>query len=313
MELFKPQNMRFDFASKFKLFFIVSMVLMALSAISIFAPGINYGIDFRGGVDAQIGVKPGANLDISVLRNAVEAKLPGAAVVNFDTGNSSQAFMVTAQSDSKEQVSTIIKEALIPVIGPEGEKWSLDKLDIVGRKVGADLRKSAILSLIYTCLLISLYVYWRFDIRYAPGALVTIFHDLLLTTGFIVLTGTEFSTTVVAALLTLAGYTINDTVVIFDRIRETEAKFLGRSKTQIANEALNSTLSRTFLTAGTVFISCLVLYFVGGPSIRDFALVLMFGLIVGSYSSLYIASPLYVWTDDYFSNKNKTQTTPSKA
>lgn len=310
MEIFNPKNLKINFAGKFKLFFVGSMVLVGLSFLSLVYPGMTYGIDFRGGVDAQIGLKSGATADAKQIREALESKLPGLSVVNFDAGAGQAAFMITAQSESKEQVASIIREGLTPALGTEGEKWSLDKLDIVGRKVGADLRKSAILSLIYTCLLIALYVYWRFDIRYAPGALVTIFHDLAITAGFIVVTGMEFSTTLVAALLTLAGYTINDTVVIFDRIRETEGKLLGKSKTQIANEALNSTLSRTFLTAGTTFLSCIVLYFVGGPAIRDFAAVLGFGILVGTYSSLFIASPLYVWTDEYLNSKSAAAASP---
>ena len=149
-------------------------------------------------------------------------------------------------------------------------------------------------------------MYWRFDSRFTPGALACIFHDLAVTCGFLVLTGAEFSTTVVAALLTLAGYSINDTVVIFDRIRETEGKLFGRDRKFIANEAVNSTLSRTIMTATSTLMSCAVMYFLGGPTLKDFSATLFVGIIVGTYSSIFVATPLYVWADKFFAPKGDT-------
>ena len=308
MELFDPKKLTFDWTKGFKFMGWASIILTVLSLISIFAPGINYGIDFRGGIESRVDFKD-TKIDIGTVRSALEGKLNNVTVVEFGGGDTSAAaqktmgneFSITAQSESTASVATDLRKALTAKFGAEGDQsWKVVKLDEVGRKVGADFRKSAFLSLLYTCLLIVGYMYWRFDARYSPGALACIFHDLLVATGFIVLTRMEFSTQLVAALLTLAGYSINDTVVVFDRIRELEGKYIGRDRKAIVNEAVNSTLSRTIMTSSTTLISCAVIYFLGGPTLRDFALVLIVGIIVGTYSSTFVAAPLYIWADKKF-------------
>ncbi len=305
MELFNPKNLRFDFAKYFKPVGIFSLILVSLSLFSMAYPGLNYGIDFRGGVEAQVNFFETASSQIE-LREILEPKLKNVSVVNFNEKDPAKglSFSVTAQGDSKETVSTLLASTLVSKYGPQGEKsWKIERMDYVGPKAGADLRKGALLSLIYTCLLVTLYMYWRFDMRFSPGVLVCIFHDLILTTGFLVLSRAEFSTTVVAALLLLAGYSINDTVVVFDRIRELEAIPSARSKRSLVNEALNSTLSRTIMTATSTLMACVVLYFLGGPTLKDFAAALFVGIIIGTYSSAFVAAPLYYWTDAYFTKK----------
>ena len=258
-------------------------------------PGLNYGIDFRGGVEATVNFND-KSVQQKDLRELLEQKLTNVSIVNFTDGGKNE-FSITAQGDAKS-VSSALSSALAEKYGPQGEKWTTTKMDSVGPKVGAELRKAAILSLIYTCILVTLYLYWRFDVRYSPGSLACIFHDLIMTAGFLVVTRAEFSTTVVAALLTLAGYSINDTVVVFDRIRELEKKYGPHyNKTDLINEAINSTLSRTIMTAGTTLICCAVLYFLGGPILQDFAVALAFGIFVGTYSSAFVATPLYLWAD----------------
>jgi preprotein translocase SecF subunit len=206
-----------------------------------------------------------------------------------------------------DQINTVTARIGLEKYGTEGEStWTVAQLDSVGRKVGSDFRRSAFLSLLYTCLLVTAYMYWRFDYRFVPGAIACIFHDLIIVAGFLVVTRGEFSTTVVAALLTLAGYSINDTVVVFDRIREIEHRLVGKSKVAIVNEAINSTLSRTIMTAGTTLVATMVLYFLGGPSLHEFSLALFVGIIVGTYSSAFIAAPLYIWADEKFAPKSAT-------
>ena len=300
MELFDPKNLNFKFSNGFKTAGLISLVLTVVSLIGFFYPGLNYGIDFRGGIEASVHFNQAVSQ--GDVRGLLDSKLKNVSIVNFSEAGSND-FLITAQSSDKESVSTILKAALTEKYGPEGAAWTVAKMDVVGPKVGSDLRKAALLSLIYTCLLVTIYMYWRFDLRYSPGALACIFHDLVLTMGFMVFTRGEFDTTVLAAFLTLAGYSINDTVVVFDRIREMEAKHRGRSKIDIVNEAINSTLSRTIMTAGTTLCGCAVLYFAGGPSLKYFASALFFGIVVGTYSSAYIAAPLYIWADKYFSNK----------
>jgi preprotein translocase subunit SecF len=314
MELFNPKNLHFDFSSKFGAMGVFSIIITIASLALLIYPGLNYGIDFKGGVEATIQIQESTkSVDSILMRSWLEKDLSGLSVIDVATGSSGKkTLIINAQSDSKEEVSKIIANRLNSEIGPQGAAWTTEKLDVVGRRVGADLRKSAILSLIYTCLLVTLYMYWRFDTRFTPGALACIFHDLAITCGFLVLTKAEFSTTVVAALLTLAGYSINDTVVIFDRIRETEAKYFGRDKKLIANEAINSTLSRTVMTATATLMSCVVMYFLGGPTLKDFSAALFVGIIVGTYSSVFVATPLYVWADHLFTPKTQTLTPSTK-
>lgn len=309
MELFDPKKLNIDFTKYFRAAAIFSVLVSALSIVGFFYPGLNYGIDFRGGVEASVEFKD-PNVDPKELRELLDPKLQNLSIVNFKDSNAS-SFLITAHSTDKASVSETIKSALITKYGAEGSAWTVKKMDVVGPKVGSELRKSALLSLIYTCLLVTIYMYWRFDIRYSPGALACIFHDLTFTAGFLILTRGEFDTTVLAAFLTLAGYSINDTVVVFDRIRELDQKGTYRDSKALVNAAINSTLSRTIMTAGTTLISCAVLYFVGGPSLRHFSAALFFGIVVGTYSSAFVAAPLYVWADKYFSRGNSLA--PKKA
>ncbi|MBS1983638.1 MAG: protein translocase subunit SecF [Bdellovibrionales bacterium] len=310
MELFNPKYLKYDFAKYFRLAGFISIALTIISLGAIVYPGLNYGIDFRGGIEASVRFKD-TNVSQAALREALDAKLNNVSIVNFSEAGQTE-FLVTAQSSDKASVSTILKTVLAEKFGAENDAWTLKKLDVVGPKVGSELRKSALLSLIYTCLLVTIYMYWRFDLRYSPGALACIFHDLILTAGFMALTRGEFDMTVMAAFLTLAGYSINDTVVVFDRIREIENKSKNRSRRDIVNEAINSTLSRTIMTAGTTLVSCIVLYFVGGPTLHQFSLALFFGIIVGTYSSAYIAAPLYIWADAYLSKRSADQAAHAK-
>ena len=304
MELFDPNKLKFDFTKYFKVTTIGSITLMIVSLIGVIYPGLNYGIDFRGGIEAHLTFS-NSSVSTKDVRDLLESKLSNLTVVNFNEKGHND-FLITAHSDSKESVTTALTKTLTEKYGAESDTtWKVSKLDVVGRKVGSDFKKSALLSLIYTCLLVTLYMYWRFDMRFSPGALACIFHDLLLTSGFLVLTRAEFSTTVVAALLTLAGYSINDTVVVFDRIRETEHKFMGRNKGVVVNDAINSTLSRTIMTAGTTLVACAVLYFLGGPTLKDFSAALFFGIVVGTYSSAFVAAPLFIWADAKFGNHPK--------
>ncbi|HVJ64795.1 MAG TPA: protein translocase subunit SecF [Bdellovibrionota bacterium] len=303
MEFLNPKATNIQFTKYFKPMGIFAIVITVLSLLSIVFPGVNYGIDFRGGIEAKIGFADG-NVDTATVRKALEGKLESLSVIKFEDANKKNLneYLITAQGESKEAVSDALSDALKTTFGAASSStWTVEKLDFVGPKAGSELRKSAILSLFYTCILITLFLIFRFDIRYSPGALISIFHDLALTMGFIVLMRIEFSVTVVAALLTLAGYSINDTVVIFDRIRETEGKNKGGDKSRIIDSALNETLSRTLLTALATLGSCLVLYFVGTSEIKDFALILFFGIIVGTFSSLFVSTPMYFYTDRYMS------------
>ncbi len=300
MELFNPKNLKFNFAKTFVPALWVSAVVMVLSLVGFFAPGLNYGVDFRGGVDAHVkffNPQP----DQSELRSVVETVLPGSTVVNFANTTGSKEYSIVVPGEKKDEASSILMRSLESKFGtPSDSSWKLESMDFVGPKVGAQLRKEALLALFYTLLVITLYMYWRFDLRYAPGACIATIHDLLITVGFLIAIQAEFSTTVVAALLTLAGYSINDTVVVYDRIRELDAAHPGRDKKSLINEAINSTLSRTVITGGTTLIALCVIWAVMGPTLKEFSITLIFGILVGTLSSIFVAAPLYWISDRYF-------------
>jgi preprotein translocase SecF subunit len=276
-------------------------------------PGIKYGVDFRGGVEANIAFKD-ASVDPGALRQVLDPVIPGLSIVEVQgskTEGYAKEFLVTGATDQKDDAGKLLDEHL-KKYGTKGNEWIVTKMDNVGPRVGGELKKSALMSIIYTAILITLYMYIRFDMRYSPGAMLGVLHDLVFTCGFLVLTGTEFSTNVVAALLTLAGYSINDTVVVFDRIRETESNLLGKSRQAVVDFAINSTLSRTVITGMTTLISLVILWFVGGPSLKDFALTLFVGIIIGTYSSIFVAAPLYLWGDKIWGAKAPAPSAPTK-
>jgi preprotein translocase subunit SecF len=187
-----------------------------------------------------------------------------------------------------------------------GRDVSLLKVDFVGSKVGSDLKWSAILSTIITLFLIFLYIFIRFDIRYAPGGVISLAHDVIVTAGMFSFFQIEFDLTVVAALLTLAGYSINDTIVIFDRIREIVPELKGKKMLEIIDIALNQTLGRTIITSLTVLMATAVLWVFGGPVIHGFAFALTFGVLIGSYSTVFVASAILLWFYEWAESRHQS-------
>lgn len=316
MELFNPKNLNIPFVKSFKIVVPAAITLFVVCLFMMFVkPGIKYGVDFRGGVEAGVAFKD-ASIDPAVLRADLDPVIPGLSIVEIQgniTSGFTKEFLVTGATDEKSNTGEILDKHL-QKFGVKGTDWAVTRMDSVGPRVGAELKKSALMSIIYTAILIMLYIYIRFDIRYSPGAIIGVLHDLVFTCGFLILSGTEFSTNVVAALLTLAGYSINDTVVVFDRIREVEKTMLGKSRAAIVDFAINSTLSRTVITGVTTLMSLVILYYVGGASLRDFSLTLIVGIIIGTFSSIFVAAPLYLWGDKIWGVKPiETSTTPSKS
>ncbi|MEZ4815005.1 MAG: protein translocase subunit SecF [Bdellovibrionota bacterium] len=315
MELFNPKKMHFPFVKSFKVFVPLSLAAFCICLFMMFVkPGIKYGVDFRGGVEAGVAFKD-ANIDPSALRKELDPVIPGLSIVEVQgniTQGFSKEFLITGATDEKDDAGKILSEHL-QKFGAKDTDWTISKLDSVGPRVGGELKKSALMSIIYTAILIMLYIYIRFDMRYSPGAIVGVLHDLVFTCGFLIISGTEFSTNVVAALLTLAGYSINDTVVVFDRIREAESTMLGKSREAVVDYAINSTLSRTVNTGLTTILSLIILYFIGGPSLRDFSLTLTVGVMIGIYSSIFVASPLYLWGDKLLGAKSASPGAPVKS
>lgn len=187
-----------------------------------------------------------------------------------------------------------------------GAPVEIKKVDFVGAKVGSDLKLSALLSLIITAVLIFVYIFIRFDLTYAPGVVVAGVHDVLITAGAFAYLGFEFDLTTVAALLTLAGYSINDTIIVYDRIREVSGIYKGKAFSEIINLAANQTLSRTIITSFTVFLVSLVMYVKGGPVIHGFSFALCVGVIVGTYSSVFVAAPAILLMEKFVRGRQST-------
>jgi preprotein translocase subunit SecF len=183
------------------------------------------------------------------------------------------------------------------------------RVDYVGPQVGKQLRNRGVMALLYAMIAILVYVAFRFDFKFGPGALVAMLHDVVMVTGYFLVTRREFNLTSIAVLLTVVGYSINDTIVIYDRIREEMARYRGKPLPEIINIAINDTLSRTILTSGVTALSLVGLLVFGVGEIWDFAMAMLVGIVVGTYSSVYIASPLTIWLDERAAAKERAHTT----
>lgn len=295
---------KIDFMGKMKFISLGSLVLCIIAAYGIFFK-MNYGVDFRGGAEVQVRFEKSENLD--EVRGALDkAGFKGVSVQTIgEEKDNSVLIKVQAQESELNKVTEGVAANLATAFA--NNKASVEKVDIVGPKAGAELRTSAVKAMFWAILSIMIYISVRFDFRYAPGTMVSIIHDLLIIGGIIAFSGMEFSLQIVGALLALIGYSVNDTVVTYDRIREYETKHPEKSLMENINDAVNDTLSRTIVTALATFIVCITMYFLGGGAIKDFFFVLSIGIILGTYSTVYVASG-FVILSDKFTKKNRAAT-----
>ncbi len=293
MELLRP-DMKFNFMGKRKLFLGVSLALILVSLVSLVVKGgPRYGIDFTGGTSIQ--VKFFADVGPEDVRKAMESAVEGQVVIQEVVGKSNQ-YIIQLEQMTTELGATeaLVQETLGKTFG--ADKVEMSAAQMVGPKAGSELRKSGIYAVLASFGLMLLYIWFRFQLNYGVGAVVALVHDVTITLGAFSLLDKQIDLTIIAALLTLVGYSINDTVVVFDRIRENVKKEGGRGNLEtIMNNSINETLSRTVITSGTVFLVVLALFFLGGGAIHDFAFALLVGVIVGTYSSIYVASPVVLW------------------
>jgi preprotein translocase subunit SecF len=290
MDLIRPGT-QIEFMKFRQIAFTVSIVLVVLSLISIFfLRGINYGIDFAGGTEIQVSFSdPIKTQDV---RDAIGPIGLSKARIQSIASNKGNEFLIrTAQmDDSKEDLSLTLKGALQQAFGED--KVEIRRVEMVGSEVSQDLKQKGFLSLFYAGLGILIYIWWRFELSFSFGAILALIHDVIITVGIFSIAGKEISLPVVAALLTIVGYSLNDTIVVFDRIRENLKKASGSFEfISLLNNSISQTLSRTLLTSLTTFIVVLCLYLFGGSVIHNFAFAMMIGVIVGTYSSIFIASP----------------------
>ena len=283
-----PKNTSFKFMSLRKIGLFFSVTLILISFIAIFTKGLNFGIDFTGGVLIEIRSK-NEKINLTKLRDDLNKLNVGE--VQLQTIGSEQDIVIRVQkysSGQDKQLDSIkkIKSALANI------EIEFRRTEYVGPKVGKELIKAGLIAVIFSLLGILFYIWLRFEWFFALGAIIALIHDVFLTIGFFSIFQFEFNLATVAAVLTIAGYSINDTVVIYDRIRETSRKYKKVIFEEIINLSLNSTLSRTLMTSLTTLLALLALFIFGGNVISSFVIALIWGVIIGTYSSLYVASPI---------------------
>lgn len=305
MEIIKT-NRVFDFLKYGKPLFGLSLALFILSIVLFATKGLNYGIDFSGGTVVQVqyeGVAP-----IPKVREAVSQSplFENAVVTKF--GSDSEIVIKTPTSTSS--VDEDMGDVATSLLTQTGD-FEIRRVDMVGPKVGDELKEKGLTSLVLALVAIMAYVAFRFEWRFALAAVIALFHDVLITVGFLSVTNTDVNLDTVAALLTILGYSINDTIIVFDRIREVLKENKLTSFKEIVNVAVTNTLSRTILTSLTVFFVVLTLYLFGGEIMVGFSLPLLIGVVVGTYSSVFVASQIVIWlgfsVKDYRENEAKKE------
>ena len=303
MELIKP-NSKINFVGRIKTALIFSLVLIGISLISlIIKGGPRYGIDFEGGTLVQ--VKFFNAVDIGSVRTALDSlAIEGLSVQEFGEKDA-QEYLISMKktTGALEGIEDTVQGALTDTFGPEA--LEVRRVEMVGPKVGEDLRRKGMLAVTFSILGMLMYIWWRFELRFGVGAIFCLIHDVCITLGALSLTNKPVDLPIIAALLTVVGYSVNDTIIISDRIRE-NLKKMGRGRLpDIVNKSINQTLSRTCITAGTTLMVVVALFFLGREVIHDFAFTLLVGIIAGTYSSIFIASPLLIVWEKLFPHKKK--------
>ncbi|MCK6555545.1 protein translocase subunit SecF [Candidatus Binatia bacterium] len=294
MEIIKPGT-RIDFVSKMRIALLASGILILLSiAVLVKHGGPIYGVDFSGGTLIQLRFTE--KTPIGEIREALASQGFGDATIqDFAGGGSEGEFLVRLPVSGEETTSfgAKVAEALKAKFG--ADKVEIMREEMVGPRVGSVLRRQALLSVLFATLMMGAYIWFRFDVRFGVGAATALAHDIIIATGVLTLFNYEFDLTIVAALLTIVGFSVNDTVIVSDRIRENLRKNRRDSLATVINRSINETLSRTILTTGTAVMVLLSLYLLGGNVINGFAFALLVGFVVGTYSSIFIASPIVLY------------------
>ena len=281
-----PANTKIDFVGKRQFAFGFSIILILLSIGTFLVQGLNLGIDFRGGV--LIEVETNGPADIEKLRDVLGNLGLGEIQVQ-EFGNPNDVLIRVQQQDGGEKAQQDAVISIKEALGDYAKEYR--RTESVGPTVGAELIRAAVLAVSLALGAILIYIWIRFEWQFGVGAIIALSHDVLTTVGLFAVTQLEFNLATVAAVLTIAGYSINDTVVIYDRVREELRRYKKLSIPDLLNLSVNRTLSRTFLTSVTTLIALLALATLGGPIIRDFSLAMIWGVLIGTYSSIFVAVP----------------------
>jgi len=292
MRLFK--NPSIDFLSKRKIGYIVSIALIVIGIISlVIKGGPNYGIDFKGGTSVVIQFFE--DITTAQLRDVLsDSEISNAEIKSFGTKNNFLIYIEQQRgisaAEMAEKVQTIIDESLT------GKKYEIRKVETIGPKIGKKLRNSAVWAILIALLLILIYIGIRFELLFAVGAIIALFHDVIITLGIFSIFNIEISIKEIAAFLTIVGYSLNDTIVVYDRIRENLKVLRREDLYSVLNKSINQCLSRTVVTSVTTFIVVLILFLFGGEVLKGFSFAMLVGVVVGTYSSMFVASPvIFEW------------------
>lgn len=297
---------KINFVTTRYIFIAVSIIGVVGSLFLIGTKGLNYGIDFTGGAEVHARFNNGWQTDD--IRSALEAGgVSDAKIIKIGEGqvNAANEYLIRIQAAESElnqvagKVETIFKDKV------GADKFEMLRTEVVGPAAGSSLRKRGFLAMFYALLAILVYVAVRFDTRYAPGAVIALFHDTVLVLGVFALSGKQFDLTILAAILALIGYSNNDTIVVFDRVRETTEMHPELKIEDVVNRSINETLGRTILTSLTTFFTVFALWFWGGSVLENFAFALMVGIVVGTYSSIFVASSLVIALTKYQQNRDR--------
>jgi len=281
-------TIKIDFLSKRHIALVVSIILLVISIGSLATMGLKKGIDFTGGTLVELSFAEPAELD--TLRSLLTAAdFKGAVVQHF---GSSKEVLIRLLPSKALNTAALSNKVLDLVNSKYSQQGELRRAEFVGPQVGEELTEDGGLALLYALICILIYVTFRFEYRFALGSVAALAHDVIITLGFFSVFQFEFDLTVLAAILAVIGYSLNDTIVVFDRVRENFRKLRNCSPSEVVNISLNQTLTRTIVTSLTTLLVVLALFFLGGEIIHDFALALIVGIVVGTYSSVYVASPI---------------------
>ena len=301
--------------------FIISLLLMLGSAGAFFGMGLNFGIDFRGGTLIEIGTDGPA--DLGAIRTELDALQLGdvqvqefgsddAVLIRVETLDQAggQAVFERAQElglalpetriregvEDDEAAQQVTREAIQAALDSAFQDVEYRRVEVVGPQVSGELIVAGTSAVLIALLLMLIYIWFRFEWQYSVGAVLALTHDVIATIGFFAVTQLEFNLSTIAAILTIVGYSMNDTVVVYDRIREKFRKYKTKPTEEVLNMAINKTLSRTILTSGTTLVAIIAMAFIGGPALQGFALALIWGVAIGTYSSIFVAAPLLTLT-----------------
>ena len=298
-------NINIDFVSKFSKTSIISGVIVLICLFGTLTK-MKYGVDFRGGAEVQIKFKE--KVSLTEIRKVMGDN--GFSGVQAQTiGEESLNEYIVKLPGSEEKLNELTTKAeKILSSNFQAQGVEIRKVDIVGPKAGSQLRTSGFLAMLWALIAIMVYIGLRFDFKYSPGAIVALFHDVIIILGIFAFGGIEFTLQTVAALLAVIGYSVNDTVIVYDRVREHEEKYAGRTLKQHINNAINETLSRTVLTSSTTLFISAAMLFLGGSAIKDFFLAITIGVVVGTYSSIFVAAPVILFFDKIIQGKETKAT-----